>query len=519
MSKFPAARIVVFVLVTFTCVFLSPVDAGEPDQLAETDWPMYQRDPQHSGRSDYWGIQNTPEVLWRRQLPTASGENATGMSIGVDGTIYASANGYLNALDPRTGEIQWTIALGNAYRSRSTPAVARDGSLYWGSSDSFARLRSDGTGIWQHIGLSSNLIVGSSPVLASDGTIYFTHDALFSLAPDGAVNWVHPFTWYTHSSPAIGPDGTIYTGSGDGKLYAFSSDGTVKWHHSILTYDRSPSVGPDGTVYIGTYHSYLYAFDPDGTYKWQFVTDESAFYDSTVSASPAIGPDGTVYFGTHVSGGASSTAHIYAVNPDGTLKWKYPISVQSGNPGIVAPLVVDTEGRVYACTDSGSCLGLAPDGSLLWEYIPYTDGRYPWYRTAPLIISNGITLILDPRCVVRCLVEPTLPRLRASPDSISVVTPPGTDTVTRTISITGSFDPITWTASITPTVNWVTATITNGVTPSELVLEILPGELRREVSASIYLDTEVEDVLVMQPVIPLSLIVDYRIYLPTIRRN
>ena len=32
-----------------------------------------------------------------------------------------------------------------------------------------------------------------------------------------------------YSSPAIGADGTIYVGSGGGKLYAINPDGTLKW--------------------------------------------------------------------------------------------------------------------------------------------------------------------------------------------------------------------------------------------------------------------------------------------------
>jgi len=54
----------------------------------------------------------------------------------------------------------------------------------------------------------------------------------------------------------------------------------------------SPAVGKDGTIYIGSWDIYLYAVNPDGTLKWKLNTPAS------ISSSPVIGADGTVYVGT-----------------------------------------------------------------------------------------------------------------------------------------------------------------------------------------------------------------------------
>ncbi len=43
-------------------------------------------------------------------------------------------------------------------------------------------------------------------------------------------------------------------------------------------------------------------------------------YAPSIVSSPAIASDGTIYFGTMIGG---SEGYIYALNPDGTLKWRY----------------------------------------------------------------------------------------------------------------------------------------------------------------------------------------------------
>jgi outer membrane protein assembly factor BamB len=75
------------------------------------------------------------------------------------------------------------------------------------------------------------------------------------------------------SSPAIGLDGTVYTGSWDGNLYALDpnsvnqdSECALKW---TFTTDgsvwSSPVITPDGTVYVGSWDGNLYAvYDSSG---------------------------------------------------------------------------------------------------------------------------------------------------------------------------------------------------------------------------------------------------------------
>ena len=69
------------------------------------------------------------------------------------------------------------------------------------------------------------------------------------------------------TSPAIGADGTVYVGSGDGdgKLYAINGKTGIKlWEFETGSYVRSsPAIGSDGTVYVGLNDTKLYAIKTD----------------------------------------------------------------------------------------------------------------------------------------------------------------------------------------------------------------------------------------------------------------
>ena len=170
--------------------------------------------------------------------------------------------------------------------------------------------------------------VRSSAAIAQDGTVYFgNNNTIFAVAPDGNQKWA--FTPPTigeraFSSPAVGADGTVYAGSGDGNLYALTDNGTSatqKWAFTTggIKYS-SPAISWDGNVYIGSTDGNLYAVKPGGNQKWLFPVG------SVIDSSPAIGPDGTVYVG-------SGDSMLYAIFGDspGLAKSTWPMFHQ--DPG------------------------------------------------------------------------------------------------------------------------------------------------------------------------------------------
>ena len=68
--------------------------------------------------------------------------------------------------------------------------------------------------------------IKSSPAVADDGTIYFgSRDRrIFTPShPMAGLKWTFPTGAWIDSSPAIGADGTIYFGSWDPNFYALNS--------------------------------------------------------------------------------------------------------------------------------------------------------------------------------------------------------------------------------------------------------------------------------------------------------
>jgi outer membrane protein assembly factor BamB len=72
---------------------------------------------------------------------------------------------------------------------------------------------------------------------------------------------------------SISADGTIYTGSDDGNLYAIHPNGTLQWSFKGDNWMRSfPALSSDGTIYIGSRDNYFYSIYPDGSLKWKYET-------------------------------------------------------------------------------------------------------------------------------------------------------------------------------------------------------------------------------------------------------
>jgi outer membrane protein assembly factor BamB len=216
----------------------------------------------------------------------------------------------------------------------------------------------------------------SSPAIGPDGTIYVgsSDSSLYAVNPDGTLKWSFPTADEVRSSPSIAADGTVYFGSEDSYLYALNPDGTLKWRYETgKNVGSSPSIAADGTVYFGSDDHFLYALNPDSTLKWRYQTG------GDVDASPAVGSDGTIYAG-------SDDDHLYALNPDGTLKWRYDV-----NGNVRSSPAIAADGTVYVGSYDNkvySLRALNPDGTLKWGYPAGFR-----VRSSPAIASDGTVYI------------------------------------------------------------------------------------------------------------------------------
>jgi outer membrane protein assembly factor BamB len=129
----------------------------------------------------------------------------------------------------------------------------------------------------------------------------------------------------------VDDDGTIYFGDYRGYLHAVNPNGTRKWRRELgVNIYSSPSITEEGNIIIGCYDDYVYSFKPEnGVQNWKIKVG------NWVSSSPVIDKYGVIYVGT-VSG------WFYAINPNGTLKWRYEMLDE-----IFTSAAIDENGTIY----------------------------------------------------------------------------------------------------------------------------------------------------------------------------
>lgn len=205
---------------------------------------------------------------------------------------------------------------------------------------------------------------------------------------DGTLKWTFEAGEGIESSPAIGVDGTIYFGAHDNKFYAVNPDGTLKWKFDAgqPVYSAewnvwkgitcSPAIDQDGTIYFVSMSNYLFALNPDGTEKWRYVVHDFV----NMWLAPVIGSDGTIYVGSENYPPGQNVqqeigGNFYAINSDGTLKWKY----ESNAAGFGNYAAIGTDGIIYAAGGDweesqqsfvGKVFAFNPDGSVKWKFKP-----------------------------------------------------------------------------------------------------------------------------------------------------
>ena len=114
-----------------------------------------------------------------------------------------------------------------------------------------------------------------------------THAYAFE-AETGRVRWKTPVGNFVASSPAVGPDGTVYFASFDGHVYALDGrTGEVVWKHPTGgPIYASPAITQDGVLYVGSSDGLFYAISTERRETlWTFYTGDA------IRCSAAIGPD------------------------------------------------------------------------------------------------------------------------------------------------------------------------------------------------------------------------------------
>ncbi len=258
----------------------------------------------------------------------------------------------------------------------------------------------------------------ATPVLTQNGTTIVSVyggacGTMYAIAPDGSLSWSSPYENQETGGAAINTDGSIYFGTSSGGLHALTSNDSAEWSDSFrmggLGINGGVMIGESGDICFGGSNGYVYSVKPDGALDWQCYIgpsitegvaesdDGSALYvpgsdgclyalnsngtlkwkssDVTANNICAVGDDGTVFVG-------GSNDKMYAFNPNGTLKWTYTTDSR-----ITSGAAVDKEGNIYFGGLDGYLYSLNPNGTLRWTY---SSGNAVY--SAPTIDPNGTVL-------------------------------------------------------------------------------------------------------------------------------
>lgn len=323
-------------------------------------------------------------LRFARQL---EGSVVPGPVLAPDGSVLSASNGgVLHALDPVTGLDRWRFDGGGTYGAdlSTSPLVLRHrGLILWpGPRDTLFNLDSHGQQRSQRTFASAVL----TPLRGPGVTVYVEEaggvlHALDVTATSLRERWrLRVGDGASYGSPALGPDGTIYTTVGR-DLVAVHDRGrsaAVRWRFAAgADIEVSPAVAADGTVVHGTNDAFQYGISPAGRERWRFRRDVWTY------SSPLTTADGRVRFGDHrgrLITLDARTGRVAQILQGHGQVWTRPAIDRAGNVFFGAHggeiFGFDRSGkRIVHVTTGGSVDSypvVGPDGTL---YIGSEDGR------------------------------------------------------------------------------------------------------------------------------------------------
>lgn len=191
----------------------------------------------------------------------------------------------------------------------------------------------------------------STPAVGPDGTVYFgsQNNLLYAVDGTGSARWTFATEGDVDSGPVLSEGGRIVFGSDDQHAYCVSTRGELLWKTHVGGMVRS-AVGfsPTGHPVFGTLgaRSRLVSLDVEnGSLRWEFRVIPSPFYDVGILSAPRLDGNGTLFFGAHDD-------TLYALSGQGELKYVLktegdivapPVTLSSGSVVVGA-----LDGRVYS---------------------------------------------------------------------------------------------------------------------------------------------------------------------------
>jgi outer membrane protein assembly factor BamB len=289
-----------------------------------------------------------------------------------------------SAIGPTYAQIKWSYNFSVVVQDNASPVIGSDGTIYMPSENGFFAVNPDGTLKWEKINLQTRM----APAVASDNSAVYVYDTpsglVYALNPaNSSTLWSYYIGYSTYGSPTIGSDNTIYIAGepdrnlGPSYMYALNPNGTLKWRWTTgndFWIESSPVIGPNGEVIF--YHNELgvVALNATGGFMWNIGGSGPL---GAAWNSPSLGADGTIYIG-------SSDYFFYALNSNGTIKWKAPVEHWMDK---AACAISSDNSTIYRGDDGGVFYAFDKSGALKWKYDTGINGVI---ESTPALSANGV---------------------------------------------------------------------------------------------------------------------------------
>lgn len=385
--------------------------------LADSPWPTTRGDAQATGRSQYIGPR-TPNVIWRKDMPLGI---LHGPVIGYNDDLFFGTRAlnstevnYFYSID-KDGDEVWTFETEGGRPNHTGATIAKDGTIYFSSLGYFNltggglyALNADGTLKWQNekfmYGAYTRFIA-----VGKDSNLYLPwFDTLYILEEQNGniIDSLLVPDFGNHEIVFSTGGDTIYYFSGridteDPKeLIAATIQGDHLWSLEFcslcLTNRGTPVVDNDNRIYVFAnetpFDKFLFCINPDGTIKWKYPLSINENYENY--SSPTIDKNGNIIFpSSKFETPDADSGYITSLDYNGNLNWRTSIGHYWNDGAFInSGLVCDAEGKIYCGSSNGTSTNfwcLDSNGTILWKLS--LEGYE--YDTSPAINSEGTLYI------------------------------------------------------------------------------------------------------------------------------
>ena len=314
------------------------------------DWPLYRGDAGLSGVSDD-AVPDTPVLLWNFK----TGDGVKSSPVVAGGKVYAgSADGFLYALDLKTGKQLWTYAVSNAIEaaplvvSNLVVVGALDGTLH-------AVTAADGRPVWKYR-TDAQIAGAANPIPGTPWLAVGSHDSkvhCIELATGNAV-WSYESDSFVNATPAASGKYVVFRGCDAAIHVVDAKSGKGVGKVETESHIAGSAAIRDGHAYVGNYAGEMLAVSlKDRNTMWKYADEKGG---RPFFSSPAVDD-------RHVIVGCRDKQVYCFERATGKILWRF----RARRPVDSSPVIAGN--RVVVGSDDGRLYILdKADGKMVWSY-------------------------------------------------------------------------------------------------------------------------------------------------------